>query len=332
MRLNAGIGKVKGGALQVENKITFERLPYLLGDKAVMELFLSQLLGRVITLKKPPEVARPWYSIHCVPDIRAVSDDEIITICIGPCGMGPLMSELQETARQCEGVARERHIIMFCREAPPFANRQSYCKVGPAVLNLPTGEAVPVEDSSIYYHILSCSRDRDAVRTAPEGIQRLLDILSAFPDGEIFPEEEVLPDSQDESDVDKQLETALPLEEMLLQVEHQWLWMDNLRRYKKEIFAKDYASAISEGFSRYDAAELAAVGEEAFEEGYIEARLERINTLPLLLRDLPTITNDTLPLELLAENLEVPPEVVQGVLDGKKYTEDDFRRMYGRGG
>ena len=60
MRLNAGIGKVKGGALQVENKITFERLPYLLGDKAVMELFLSQLLGRVITLKKPPEVARPW--------------------------------------------------------------------------------------------------------------------------------------------------------------------------------------------------------------------------------------------------------------------------------
>lgn len=289
------------------SEISFERLHLLLGGQDVLELFLAQLLGHPVSICRPPEVALPWYNIHCIPDIRAVGVDySIYCVFIGPCGMWELMREMQQYARHGEGVPQELHIIMFCREEP-FGGGQNYYRIGPAILN--SSSVVPVMGGNIYYHVLVVS-SATLSSAAPGEVQQLLEVLGG---------QEV------------SYETS-PLLEAMSQVEVRWMWLDNLRQYKKEIFVEEYTSAISDGFSRFDAAEFAAVAEDAFEEAYIKARVERINTFPKdLLKGIPTLIDDMQTLEPLAKYLEVSVEVIQGVLEGRVYTEEDFRKMYGKG-
>lgn len=137
------------------DKITFERLHFLLGEQNVLELFLAQLLSHPVSICRPPDVALPWYNIHCAPDIRGVGVDcSIYCIFVGPCGMGELMREMQQYARHGEGVPKELHIIMFCREEP-FGGGQNYYRIGPAILN--SSSVVPVMGGNIYYHVLVVS-------------------------------------------------------------------------------------------------------------------------------------------------------------------------------
>lgn len=286
-------------------KITFEQLHLLLGDQDVLELFLSQLLGHPVSLCRPPDVALPWYNIHCIPDIRAVGVDcSIYCIFVGACGMGDLMRELQQYARHGEGVPQELHIIMFCREEP-FGGGQNYYKVGPAVLNGVSGEVIPVVGGNIYYHVLVVSSAMLS-STAPGEVQQLLEVLGG---------QEV------------SFETSSLLKAMA-GVDLRWMWLDNLRQLKKEAFGESYAHAISAGLSIFSAAEVGMAGEEAYEEGYIKGRLEKINTFPRGFAK--GAVNDMRLLEPMAEYLEVTVEVIKGVLEGRQYTEEDFRRMYGR--
>lgn len=287
------------------SEISFERLHLLLGDHDVLELFLAQLLGHPVSICRPPEVALPWYNIHCAPDVRAVGIDySIYCVFIGPCGMGELMREMQQYARHGEGVPQELHIIMFCREEP-FDGGQNYYKVGPAVLNDVSGEVIPVVGGNIYYHVLVVSSSILS-STAPGEVQLLLDVLGG-------------------REVSRETSSLL---QAMAKVDIQWLWMDNLRQLEKEAFAASYSSAISAGLNIFSAAEVGMAGEEAYEEGYIKGRLEKINTFPRSF--VKGTVNDIRLLEPLAEYLEVPIEVVKGVLEGREYTEEDFRRMYGR--
>lgn len=289
------------------DKITFERLHLLLGDQDVLELFLAQLLSHPVSLCRPPDVAKPWYNIHCVPDIRAVGVDcSIYCIFIGPCGMGDLMREMQQYARHGEGVPQELHIIMFTREEP-FGMGQNYYKVGPAILN--SSSVVPVVGGNIYYHVLVASPSTLSPTALGEA-QQLLEVLGG-------------------QEVSRETSSLL---RAMSQVEVRWMWMDNLRRHRKESFARGYSDAISAGLNIFSAAEVGMKCEEVYEEGYIEARLERINTFPCdLLKGMSIPVDNTQPLEPMAEYLEVPVEVVKGVLEGKQYTEEDFKKMYGKG-
>lgn len=287
----------------MNDKIIFERLHLLLGEQNVLELFLSHLLGHPVSLCRPPDVALPWYNIHCVPDIRAVGVDcSIYCVFIGPCGMGDLMREMQQDARHGEGVPHELHIIMFTREEP-FGMSQNYYKVGPAVLNGVSGEVIPVVGGNIYYHVLVVSSAMLSP-SAPGEVQQLLDVLGG-------------------REVSRETSSLL---QAMAKVDIQWLWMDNLRQLEKEAFAASYSSAISAGLNVFSAAEVGMAGEEAYEERYIKGRLEKINTFPRSF--VKGTVNDIRMLEPLAEYLEVTVEVIKGVLEGREYTEEDFRRMY----
>lgn len=237
-----------------QNNITFERLPGLLGQRDVAECFLSALLDRRIHLRRPPTMALQWQSVHLFPDVEAVAeDDSVYHIYVGSCGILSPIQELQSYARQYDGSSTELHVIMLSPH-PLLDSGQSYCKIGPTILNVGRDKDMVELPSSVYYHVLSAGDG--LAPNAPGDIQALLDTLGNRPGP-----------------------TQAPLLEMMDSSKYQWYWVDALRPLKKRTARRAYHNAVKAGTGHHWAMVKCADTEDLVQKEFLEAGVAWVNSL-----------------------------------------------------
>lgn len=292
------------------NQISFEKLPALLENKAFAAWFLTELLGHPIPLHVGPERAMPWYSVCVNPDLRdrdtngdeyaffvgssRVSFDDYRAVSEAEIITG-LVEEMQKYALERGGEYRDLHMVMFCR-----ANMEkSYYKLELTHLTEPlSGQEVPLQRRA-FFHIFVVSNEY-VEANAPGEIQRLLDLLGG----------------KDLSEEDAARLSALSC---------RWTCMDRLRLIRKEVCARAYQNALDEGYEEKAAAVIASEVDEGMMDSWFDERIRFINSFACERAD---DFWHSVPSEKLADQLEVPVEMVEGLKIGRTYTLEDFKAFY----
>ena len=322
------MGPQKNEVTMNPDEITFERLQVLLGNKSVLEEFLQELLGRPITLAGNPKLALPWMIDH-FPEVYGKDTERVeYAVHIGSAAwMGAgnrrasksvcdrkyefslfgreimlpadastfvnlLMNLLAAEEEQTVPASKELHRILI---APGLVGRHdAYYTTGPHT----AGEG----RRCVHYHFLFAGEGD--TQTAPKRILPLLECLSGRGSND---------------------DLASPLIAAIMRCEVRWTWLDRLRWLKKSVYAKELENVGGRYLWVDEAKKYAAMEADKFSDIYIQEHLRFINSFRC------SSENDfwsLLPAGVLAEKLEIPPGMVEGLKSGRSFSLEDFWALY----